>query len=546
MRNSGTPLTLAGLLESLGAPLLTPLTGIQGLDASISVPVIHDQLDPLPETPGGILLLVGVSPVHPDLATLIGRAAENGFSAVVIKRHGQEPDAAQLASSELPVLIVDDQVPWLHLDNLITTVTSGRPAGGNAPGSHGEDLFVLANALATATDGAVAIEDLDQNILAYSNLERHVVDPLRRSGILARQVPQMEKNAVQYRAVMLTDSVVHFPYDPLDGELPRCAAPVRAGRQMLGSIWVIEDKAPLGPEGEAAVLEVARLAAIHILRSQNAVDLERQVRTEWLRSALEGHGSDPGTSARFGLMEGMSPVLFGFTFTPVPVDQRPGISLPLTRQLAIAAEQYCSIFHPNISSVESGRMVYVLVPAIGSEQAAMRLAGGAATALAARLGFQVDVAVSSVEPGSQGLSELRKELEEVVRVLEIPGTNHVSGRVVGTKDVNAALLLDQLARIMEARPRLVHPGVRELLEHDAASGTEYRTSLSAYFAATGDVATAARGLNVHPNTLRYRLKRATELFGLDFSTGDEQLALWLQLRVAKAPASRANPGPAQR
>ena len=539
-------MTLAGLLESLGAPLLTPLTGLQGLDASISVPVIHDQLDPLPETPGGILLLVGVSPADPDLAALIGRAAENGFGAVVVKSHGREPDAAQLAGAGLPVLVVDDQVPWLHLDNLITAVTRGRPAGGRTASAHGEDLFVLANALATATDGAVAIEDLDQNILAYSNLERHVVDPLRRSGILARQVPEMEKNAAQYRAVMLTESVVHFPYDPLDGELPRCAAPVRAGRQMLGSIWVIEDKAPLGPDGEAALLEVARLAAIHILRSQNAVDLERQVRTEWLRSALEGHGSDPGTSARFGLMDGVAPVLLGFTFAPDPAGQRPSHALPLTRQLAIAAEQYCSIFHPNVSSVESGRMVYVLVPAIGTEQAAMRLAGGASTALAARLGFQVDVAVSSVEPGTPGLPELRKELEEVVQVLEVPGPRGAAGRVVGSRDVNAALLLDQLARIMESRPRLVHPGVRELLEHDAASGTEYRASLSAYFAATGDVAAAARALNVHPNTLRYRIKRATELFGLDFSTGDEQLALWVQLRVAKPHASRPSPGRAQR
>lgn len=532
MNSTGRPLTLAGLLESLGAPLLTPLTGTRGLAASISVPVIHDPLDPLPETPGGILLLVGMAPNHEALDDLIARAAEHGFGAVVVKNRGKAPDAAHLANAVLPVLVVDDQVPWLHLDNLITAVTSGRPAGSNAANSHGEDLFVLANALATATDGAVAIEDLDQNILAYSNLERHTVDPLRRSGILARQVPQMDKNADQYRSVMLTDSVVHFPYDADDGELPRCAAPVRAGRQMLGSIWVIEDKAPLGPDGEAAILEVARLAAIHILRSQNAVDLERQVRTEWLRSALEGHGSDPATSARFGLMEGVSPVLLGFKFAPLPAGKAPGSAFPLTRQLALAAEQYCSIFHPNVSAVESGSMVYVLVPAIGSEQAARRLAGTAAAALAARLGCQVDVAVSSVEGSLLGLVELRRELEDVVRVLDSPGTPRSAGRVVGTKEVNAALLLDQLEHVLRSRPRLVHPGVRELLKNDAASGTEYRASLCAYFAATGDVALAARTLNVHPNTLRYRIKRATELFGLDFSTGDEQLALWVQLRVA--------------
>lgn len=531
MHNNGRPLALGGLLEILGAPLLTPLTGNAGLDASISVPVIHDHLDSLPETPGGILLLVGMEPQSPKLGALLQLAAQHGYSAAVLKTHGRAPEAELLAAAPLPLLQVDDQVPWLHLDNLISAVTSGRPAGSASAESHGQDLFMLANALATATDGAVAIEDLDRNILAYSNLERHVVDPLRRSGILARQVPDMEKNIDQYRAVMLADPVVHFPFDPSDGELARCAVPVRAGREMLGSIWVIEDKNPLGPEEEAVLLEVAKLAAVHILRSQNALDLERQVRTEWLRSVLDGHGSDPSTSARFGLMEGVCPVLLGFVFAPGPRDR--ASALPLTRQLGIAAEQYCSIFHANVSSLESGRVVYVLVPAIRSEQAALRLAAGASTALAARLGHPVKVAVSSVGESDDGLAGLRRELEDIIGVLEGPDAGGETPAVVSTRDVNAALLMRQLSALVRSQPRLVHPGIRELLEHDARTGTEYRRSLCAYFSATGDIAAAARALNVHANTLRYRVRRAAELFGLDFSRGDDKLAYWVQLRLAE-------------
>lgn len=534
MNNSGRPLSLGGLLGILGAPLLTPLTGAAGLEASISVPVIHDHLDSLPETPGGILLLVGVQPQAPGFGELMVRAAENGYSAVALKTHGQPPESGILVAAPLPVIQVDDQVPWLHLDNLITAVTSGRPAGSASAESYGQDLFVLANALATATDGAVAIEDLDRNILAYSNLERHVVDPLRRSGILARQVPDMEKNIDQYRSVMLTDAVVHFPYDPSDGELPRCAAPVRAGRQMLGSIWVIEDKEPLGPEAESALLEVARLAAVHILRAQNAVDLERQVRTEWLRSALDGHGSDPATSARFGLMEGLSPVLLGFMFAPEAAAGAGVPPLPLTRQLGIAAEQYCSIFHANVSALESGRVVYVLVPAIRSEAAALRLASGAAAALGARLGHHVNVAVSSVGENPGTVADLRREIEDIIGVIERPDPGMEIAQVVSTRDVNAALLLRQLTSLLRNQPRLIHPGIHELLDHDARTGTEYRVSLCAYFAHTGDMAAAARSLNVHPNTLRYRVRRATELFGLDFTRGDDQLALWVQLRLAES------------
>jgi DNA-binding PucR family transcriptional regulator len=36
---------------------------------------------------------------------------------------------------------------------------------------------------------------------------------------------------------------------------------------------------------------------------------------------------------------------------------------------------------------------------------------------------------------------------------------------------------------------------------------------------------------VHPNTVRYRLRRAAELFHLDLDDPDEVLTLWLALRT---------------
>jgi DNA-binding PucR family transcriptional regulator len=37
-------------------------------------------------------------------------------------------------------------------------------------------------------------------------------------------------------------------------------------------------------------------------------------------------------------------------------------------------------------------------------------------------------------------------------------------------------------------------------------------------------------VNVHPNTFRYRLRRITEVFGLDLGEPDERLVAELQLR----------------
>ncbi|MFD1050894.1 helix-turn-helix domain-containing protein, partial [Kibdelosporangium lantanae] len=49
--------------------------------------------------------------------------------------------------------------------------------------------------------------------------------------------------------------------------------------------------------------------------------------------------------------------------------------------------------------------------------------------------------------------------------------------------------------------------------------------------AFGDVIAAASALHVHPNTFRYRLRRLTEISGLDLTDPDARFAAMLQLRV---------------
>ena len=70
-----------------------------------------------------------------------------------------------------------------------------------------------------------------------------------------------------------------------------------------------------------------------------------------------------------------------------------------------------------------------------------------------------------------------------------------------------------------------------LQEHDARSGGELVASLQAWCRAGFDVPAAAAALHVHTNTLRYRLKRATAISGLDLSRPRQLLAMQLLLEV---------------
>jgi DNA-binding PucR family transcriptional regulator len=84
--------------------------------------------------------------------------------------------------------------------------------------------------------------------------------------------------------------------------------------------------------------------------------------------------------------------------------------------------------------------------------------------------------------------------------------------------------------VSRRRPSLLGP-VRAIRAHDQLHGTEYAESLLTYLSSFGDAVRAAEQLNVHENTMRYRIRRIETMFDLSLDDGDEILATWLQLRL---------------
>jgi purine catabolism regulator len=70
-----------------------------------------------------------------------------------------------------------------------------------------------------------------------------------------------------------------------------------------------------------------------------------------------------------------------------------------------------------------------------------------------------------------------------------------------------------------------------LVEHDQAHGSALLESLRAYIEANGRWAEAAAELKVHRHTLRYRMRKISELTGRDLGDAGDRLELWLALRA---------------
>ncbi|MFB6851610.1 PucR family transcriptional regulator [Streptomyces sp. NPDC056341] len=515
----------AGSLRFLvgSAGPLRVLTAPGGLDVSVRGTVIHDPGDPLPAAPSALLLLVGADVADPRTGTVLRRAAAEGYAGVVVKCRGQEADrlTAEAERCSLAVLAAGDAVPWRYVDAEIGCALAAYGVGDLSPSAPAgsEELFSLADAVAAVVGGSVAVEDLDQHVVAYSNVPGQRIDSLRERGILERRVPDDPGQRQQYRDVLAADGVVRFPR--ARDELARAAVAVRAGTLPLGTLWAIEPEGGLSEQAESALRDAARLAAPHLLRALNATEAEQRMRRDTLRALLEGYGPPADeAAARLGLGQGEKVCLAAFA---------PDEGGALIAHLESSLVRYCAAHLPSATVTASARAVYVLVTSL-SPAAARRFADGALGTVRAALGTPVRAVVTRAYPDLLRAGALRREADDILRATDGDG----GGAPAATaEDVRHVVLLNRLADELRREPWLRLPGVAALLAHDAEQGTDYAATVTAWLDATGDVASAAAGLRVHPNTLRYRLRRVRELFGLDLDDREVRLAAWLELRLAQ-------------
>ena len=160
------------------------------------------------------------------------------------------------------------------------------------------------------------------------------------------------------------------------------------------------------------------------------------------------------------------------------------------------------------------------------DDAAATLATAIVDRAAKALRLELRAGIGSPAETLDAVAASRREADEVVGVLAAMPDR----RVASIGAVRAQVILQRLCDAADRDPGLAAGKVATLAEQDAAKGTAWVQTLRAYFDAFGDMASAAAMVNVHPNTFRYRLRRITEVFGLDLQDPDERLVAELQLR----------------
>jgi DNA-binding PucR family transcriptional regulator len=174
-----------------------------------------------------------------------------------------------------------------------------------------------------------------------------------------------------------------------------------------------------------------------------------------------------------------------------------------------------------------GSRVYVLFPQTTKRASLQSWIRGTIGGLHTELGLQLRAVVAAPLPGLAGLPAVRAEVDRVLDSVERHPDSFAA--VTSLAEARTTVLLDEIVTLIGADQRLVDPRVRELQARDPALALTLRVYLDEF----GDVAAAAEQLHVHPNTVRYRVRRIETMLTTSLADPDVRLLLSLGLRATE-------------
>ncbi|QWF82320.1 PucR family transcriptional regulator [Amycolatopsis sp. CA-230715] len=474
-------------------------------------PAVADVVIAEPGSPGhlaaGDLVLAVATTRAEDATALVRSSASQGAAAVLFKPPlAGKPAVRQAAKSAAIALIeVRAAASWAQLVWLLRTVLDAIADESESLEDTGSsDLFRLADAVASVVDAPVTIEDTNSRVLAYS-ARQDLTDPARVSTIMGRRIPDDVLARFRSRGVFRELSrgrqTIFVPAQR-DGTLPRLIVPIRMGGELLGSMWAVV-AGPVSDERAAAFADAAPVVALHLLRRRAHADAQRRASEEMLRAVLEGRASPRKVMAELELSDEPHRV--------VAVDaEQEGLRLSLLERIASGVGR-------RPVATELGGLLYAVVPD-GDAWSALR---GALAAV------PNEVRIAAGGAGEVGqLAQSRQQAEEALGLLR---AGLVPGRVVTFEEVWTALTLHRAATAATAASIGELGPLALVRAHDEANGAGYLDTLYQWLRHPGDPRAAARELRIHPNTLRYRMRRVLEIAPLDLDDPDTRLALLTQL-----------------
>jgi len=507
----------------------------------------------------GDLLLTTAYPIKDDRKAqieLVATVAQAGGAGLVVKPERYIPDipvemAQEANRLSLPLFTIPQEVAWpdLMAPLLERIINAEHWRLKRSMDIHrrftelvvdGKGVNEICRTLSEFLDSAVSVEDTSFHLLAHSGGSG---DPHRRETIARHGTPphvlfdpQIQAMLREVQAHRRPRKVPAYPHLGMSRE--RIIAPIIAANQVLGTISVLDHPPDNEELAFMAVEQAAIVLALALTRDREVAEVEGRVRGELLEDLIHGtYGDEPAAQRRARHLG--YPLAGSHVLMVVDIDDFSGFvrgrQLPeemiqaLKRDYLRLVSSVIRTAFPRALLGARSDSVMGLLPATDADEVQKRLQ---------QLGNDVKAAVDQWKPGftvsvgfSAGVDSLvavAPAYREVKAVLESLARFGRYGQVITVAELG---LTGLLAAVNDERlADFVERNLGRLVEHDRARGGALLGTLKAYLE-EGEQQRAARRLQIHPNTLRYRLDRIREISEADLDDAETRLNLSVALRV---------------
>ncbi len=319
----------------------------------------------------------------------------------------------------------------------------------------------------------------------------------------------------------------------------RLLAPVVAGHEVLGYVSVVEKK-PLGELGYPAIERVATIIASELVKQRAIAQAEQRLRGSLLDDLIECSGDDHDSVRRRAAQLGYNLNLPYAVYVVELGDFQPGAiqQVAVEEQLKSAKKALQKAVRSAMTkwgqgvmhSDRGGSFVLAAPLAGGTTAEARELAESFRRDLSTPLPeLNVSIGIGRV---SRGIQEIARAYAEAGRALDLFRLVGGKGRTVAFEDLGVYRLLLNVsnpAELLAFADEFLGP----LERYDREHHTELVQTLAAYLSHNFVLQQAARSLNLHVNTLVYRLQRIRSLTGLDLDDSETLLNLHLAVKFRR-------------
>lgn len=535
------------------------LAGEGGLDRPIKYVTIMDAPDMADWLTGQEMLLCNLYLIKDDptaQAELVSKLAGRGVSALVVKRRWVPffpPSMLEIAEQgNLPLIEVPVRTAWIQVLGPVMAAIRHRELSlaQDAASAHNEltnaclrggGFQSIADILAHYVARPVAILDRWQEPLAVAaqGQETAVVERVAKAAASHFETHRGEPVSPAHGWCRLT---VPDPAQT-DSEHRVVVAPIASSGLRHGVIAILEKPQRPITDREMVVLAHACTTAAFEFRKQSEIEqLQRRFANDFLNDVLSGNIESREALLRRARsmgwkMEGTFFLLICdidrfesyYLQTPPHVGDRR--VLELKEQFVRAVRGFFP--EPDILMMDQSDSVAILLPEakVASLGGAKALAG-----LAKRLCKYVherlpEITVSiGIAAKDREATDLALSAREARTALRLGRRVHGKGSVMCYDELGLHQLLESVPAT--ALQSFWQDTIGRLQEYDAKRGTELVKTLETYFLCNERATVTHRRLHVHPNTLKYRLKKIEELTHLSVRRSEDKLLLLAGLRIA--------------